>query len=92
MTRKDKIMAETAVKDREWRLGEDLALDDALLDGVDFRELIDTLHANCPVITAEDVHRELERILDIRLQDMRYLLANNIDAIIEIARKGRDPE
>lgn len=77
-------------RDREWRLGEDLHPDDALLDEITFRELIDTLHANCPVITPAGVHKEFERIMDIRLQDMRYLLANNIDAIISMAREGRE--
>lgn len=76
--------------ERPWKLGDDLYPEDDLLDGVTFKELIETLQANCEYIDAKAIHRELERILEIRKQDMIYLLANNIDEIINAAKGGRN--
>lgn len=80
----------TDIREPEWRLGEDLHPKDDLISGITFEELIDTLRCNCERITPQDVHRELERILEIRRQDMVYLLARNMDEIIKRAYEGRN--
>lgn len=75
---------------RKWKLGEDIDRHDNLLDGISFDELILTVHCNCRKIIPEEVEKELDRILEIRMQDMRYLLENNLHEIIEEAKKGRE--
>lgn len=75
--------------DREWKLGEDLITSDNLLDGITFDDLILAVHCNCPVINRQAVHSTLNEILAIRKEDMDFLLENNIERIMEEARKGR---
>ena len=75
--------------EREWKLGDDLATCDNLLDGITFDELILAVHCNCRAITPEAVRKELNSILADRKQDVWYLLENNMEAIIKEARKGR---
>ena len=77
-------------EERKWKLGEDVDRHDNLLDSISFDELILTVHCNCQEITQEAVEKELNRILEIRVQDMKYLLENNIDKIITEAKKGRE--
>lgn len=75
--------------ERKWKLGDDLDRYDDLLYGITFDDLILAVHCNCRKITPEAVIREAREILDIRMQDYRFLLENNLDAIIEEAKKGR---
>lgn len=75
--------------ERKWKLGDDLDRYDDLLYGITFDDLILAAHCNCRKITPEAVLREAREILDIRMQDYRFLLENNLDAIIEEAKKGR---
>lgn len=76
-------------EEKRWKLGEDIDRNDNLLDSISFDELILTVHCNCQEITQEVVEKELNRILEIRMQDMKYLLEKNIDEIITEAKKGR---
>lgn len=76
--------------DREWKLGKDLNTYDSLLDGLTFDDLILTVHHNCKNITTASVQKELDEMLEIRMQDMKFLLKNNMDKIIEESRKGRE--
>lgn len=75
--------------ERKWKLGDDLDRYDDLFYGITFDDLILAVHCNCRKITPEAVLREAREILDIRMQDYRFLLENNLDAIIEEAKKGR---
>lgn len=75
--------------EKKWKLGDDLDRYDDLLYGFTFDDLILAVHCNCRKITPEAVLREAREILDIRMQDYRFLLENNLDAIIEEAKKGR---
>lgn len=75
--------------DRKWRLGEDLSEGDNLLDNVTFEELITTVHCNCQEINEKSVREEFKRILEIREQDMNFLLNKNMAAIIAAAKEGR---
>lgn len=76
--------------DREWKLGEDLITSDNLLDGITFDDLILAVHHNSQKIDERSVYAALNEILAIRRQDMRFLLKNNMEAIMEEARKGRE--
>lgn len=78
------------VEEKRWKLGEDIDRHDNLLDSISFDELIVTVHCNCREITQEAVKKELNRILEIRMQDMKYLLEKNVDEIIAEAKKGRE--
>lgn len=75
--------------ERKWRLGEDLDRGDNLLDEITFSEVITTVHCNCKIVTEDAIRNEVKHILEIRMQDMKYLLENNIDVIAEEAMKGR---
>lgn len=75
--------------EKKWKLGDDLDRYDDLLYGFTFDDLILAVHCNCRKITPEAVLREAREILDSRMQDYRFLLENNLDAIIEEAKKGR---
>ncbi len=76
--------------EREWKLGEDLAIGDSLLDGLTFDDLILAVHCNCRKVTPEAVRKELKEMMESRLQDMDFLLEKNMDAIIAAAMKGRE--
>ncbi len=76
--------------EQSWKLGDDMVVSDNLLDGITFDDLILTVHCNCPKITKQAVKKELKEILAIHMQDMEFLLENNIDKIIELASKNRE--
>lgn len=76
--------------ERPWKLGEDLYPEDNLLDGISFDELITTVRCNCRTITQQAVMQEFETILSIRLEDARFLLRNNLSAIMQTAGKERE--
>lgn len=75
--------------EREWKLGTDLSAEDNLLDGITFKEIITTVRCNCREVTPEAIRKEVATIMEIRMQDMKYLLENNIQAIAEEIIKGR---
>lgn len=75
--------------EREWKLGVDMDACDSLLDGITFDALILAVHCDCREITQNAVKKELKKILDGRLEDMYYLLENNMDEIIAAAKEGR---
>nr|DAG35421.1 MAG TPA: hypothetical protein [Bacteriophage sp.] len=86
----DRIREEGYKMDQNWKLGDDMVVSDNLLDGITFEDLILTVHCNCPKITEQAVKKELKEILAIHMQDMEFLLENNINKIIELASKNRE--
>lgn len=75
--------------EREWKLGADLSVEDNLLDGITFQELITTVRCNCPDVTPDAIREEVDEIIKIRMQDMEYLLENNLEAIAAEVKKER---
>lgn len=75
--------------ERVWKLGEDLAVQDSLLDGLTFDDLILAVHCNCRTVTPAGVRKQLDDMLEGRLQDMKFLLENNMNAIMSAAMEGR---
>lgn len=73
----------------EWLLGEDLVLEDNLLDPITFQDLVLQVHCNCRKITPMAVEKELRETLNSRFADMQYLFEKNIDRIMAEAMKGR---
>jgi len=76
--------------DRTWKLGVDLAGYDNLLDGFTFGTVITALHCGEKVIDEKAVRKVVKEILDSQLQDLDFLIENNMDKIIAQAKKGRD--
>lgn len=76
--------------EREWKLGVDLSTQDSLLDGLTFDDLILAVHCNCRTVTPAGVRKQLKEILDSRVQDMNFLMENNMDAIMSAAMEGRE--
>lgn len=73
----------------EWKLGKDLSGEDNILDGVTFYDLILAVHCNCDTINEESVRKTLKEILSQRMQDMTFLIGENMDEIIQAAKRGR---
>ena len=76
--------------EREWKLGVDLSTKDGLLDGLTFDDLILAVHCNCRTVTPAGVRKQLREILEGRIQDMNFLMENNMDAIMAAAMEGRE--
>ena len=76
--------------ERQWKLGDDIHLNDSIFDQITFADIILALHCNERVIDKDAVKRTAKDILENRLEDYYYLLENNIDEIIAEAMKGRD--
>nr|DAZ39198.1 MAG TPA: hypothetical protein [Caudoviricetes sp.] len=85
-----RIREEGYKMEQNWKLGDDMVVSDNLLDSITFEDLILTVYCNCPKITEQAVKKELKEILAIHMQDMEFLLENNINKIIELASKNRE--
>lgn len=68
-----------------WKLGKDLLTSDTILDPVTFDDLILALKCNYAYIGETAVRTQMKEILDQRLEDVKYLIENNIDEIIALA-------
>lgn len=68
-----------------WKLGKDMISSDTILDPVTFDDLILTLKCNCEHITPDAVIIQATEIINQRLEDVKYLVENNIDEIIALA-------
>lgn len=75
--------------DRQWKLGEDLVEVDNILDQITFDDVILALHHE-RVINEQSLQSVVKDIMDQRMQDFEYLLANNVDEIIARAKRGRE--
>lgn len=78
--------------ERSWRLDEDLYTSDNLLDPITFDQLIMAVHSNCRLVNEAAVRRELDKILEMRKQDMMELLEKNMDIIMQKALENRQQE
>lgn len=69
-----------------WKLGEDMIPSDTILDSVTFDDLILAVKCNCECITPSAVIVQATQIINQRLEDWKYLIENNMDEIIALAR------
>lgn len=76
--------------ERAWKLGEDLYLEDAILDSISFEDIVIMLRCNEPVIDKAAAKRCFKEMLEMRMDDAEYLLENNIEKIIRVAKNGRE--
>lgn len=68
-----------------WKLGKDLLTSDTILDPVTFDDLILALKCNCERITPDAVIVQATEIINQRLEDVKYLVENNMEEIIALA-------
>ena len=69
----------------DWKLGKDMIASDTILDPVTFDDLILALKCNCKRIAPDAVIVQATEIINQRLEDVKYLIENNIDEIIALA-------
>lgn len=69
-----------------WKLGKDLIPSDTILDPVTFDDLILALKCNFEHINHQAVTYQIGEILQQRLEDVKYLVENNMDEIIALAK------
>lgn len=70
----------------EWKLGKDMIPSDTILDPVTFDDLILALKCNYKCITRGAVIAQATAIIQQRLEDWKYLIENNMEEIIALAR------
>lgn len=68
-----------------WKLGEDMIPSDTILDPVTFDDLILALKCNFERINEQAVTYQIGEILQQRLEDVKYLVENNMEEIIALA-------
>lgn len=74
----------------KWRIGEDLSVEDNMMDGFTFQDIITAVHCNCPEITPDAIRKEVLAFVELRIDDLKCLLERNMDVIAEEAKKGRE--
>ncbi len=74
----------------EWKLGIDLLRNDSVLDGFTFEQLIISLRSGSKKVDETEIRKVAKEMLDIQLEDMNYLIDNNINEIIEAVLEGKD--
>ena len=77
------------MEDRKWKLGVDMIGSDNLLDSISIDDVVLAVHCNAKSIDRKAVMHEFIQICQQRLDDAAFILKNNIDEIIEQAKKGR---
>ena len=72
----------------EWKLGKDLTTSDTIIDPVTFDDLIQRLkyYYRHGCLSEYLVRREMQDILDRQFKDVEFLLKNNMDEIIALAK------
>ena len=68
-----------------WKLGKDMIPSDTILDPVTFDDLILALKCNFERINEQAVTYQIGEILQQRLEDVKYLVENNMEEIIALA-------
>ena len=71
--------------EKQWKLGVDIQERDNIFDNITFADIIETVQNGERIINEEAVRRVVKRIIDIQMQDMNYLLNNNMNVIIKLA-------
>ena len=74
--------------EREWKLGQDLLMEDNALDPITFKEIVDTVRCNGWNFTKTAVMKTIREIFEIRMEDFQFLVSNNIDEILEASKEG----
>lgn len=76
--------------ERNWKLNDDLARYDKVLDPITFDEIIMTVRCNCRDINRETAIKTFKEILEMRLTDAKEIFERNIDEICNEIIKERN--
>ena len=68
-----------------WKLGKDMLTSDTILDPITFDDLILALKCNFEHNNEQAVTYQIGEILQQRLEDVKYLVENNMEEIIALA-------
>lgn len=77
------------MKEKQWKLGDDMFLEDNMFDPITFDEVVMTVRCNCREINYESVRKTAMEILESRKEDFIYLLYNNMNEIIKEVKKQK---
>ena len=75
--------------ERNWKLGDDLSLEDDIIDPVTFDDIVISVRCNAKRIDKEAVKKAWDEIMELRFEDAEYLLENNIEEIIEEVKRQK---
>lgn len=76
--------------ERQWKFGEDMNQHDNIFDPITFEQVITALHCNERVIDEQAVRQVVRDMMASQMQDLHYLVTNNMQEIIAEAKKGRE--
>lgn len=76
--------------DREWKLNKDLSTYDNVFDPITFDDIILALHCNERIIDESAVKKVTKEIMEMRMEDFNFLIKNNVEEIIKLAKVGRE--
>ena len=76
--------------ERNWKLNDDLLPQDNALDPITFDDIILAVHCNCRIVNEKTIRQTAKEIIEQRMTDFNFLLANNIEEIREAALVGRE--
>lgn len=77
------------MKEKQWKLGYDMFLEDNMFDPITFDEVVMTVRCNCREINCESVRKTAMEILESRKEDFIYFLYNNMNEIIKEVKKQK---
>ena len=77
------------MEEKKWKLGDDMFLEDNMLDPITFDELVMTIRCNCREINCINVRKTAMEILESRKEDFIYFLYNNMNEIIKEVKKQK---
>ena len=80
------------MEEKNWKLGDDMFIEDNMLDAITFDELIMKVRCNCRNINVESVRKTAMEIFDARREDFIFLLYNNMNEIIKEVKKQKGME
>lgn len=78
------------MSDKNWKLGDDLYTDNNILDPITFEDILLMLQCNEKIINTTSARKCFKELLEMRLEDARFLFDNNIDEIVKIAKSRRN--
>ena len=76
--------------DKQWKLSEDMYVDDNILDPIDFDEILLMLQCNEKVIDASSARRCFKELLEMKLEDAHFIFDKNVDEIVRVAKSRRN--
>jgi len=80
------------MEEHKWKLGEDMFLEDNMLDQITFDEVALAVRCNCREVTVQNVINTALEIFEIKKEDFLFLLTNNIKEIMKEVNRQKGIE